>query len=462
MIATLKTFAKQREALRLLRDDHTNEIMYGGGARGGKSWIGNAWVLMCCLSMPGSAFLVAREELTKLRDTTLNTFFKVTNALGVKEEYTFNAQSNTASFHNGSIIFFREIKYVPSDPEFDRLGSYDLTGAFIDEAQQIHPKAISVLRGRFSLLSGVGWRTIPKMLLTCNPAKNWIYTDFYKPSKDGILPSDKAFVVSLATDNPFVTEDYINFLKKSDPITVARLLDGNFEYDDDPTALLSYDDINNLLHNTDAQPGLPAVIVDAARFGKDKAVIWKWNGWRVRLARVLLKSSVPQLATAVREVMVEIKCPANRVVIDEDGVGGGVRDLIPGSIGFIANSRALTDPKGERDKLTGKHLPENYNNLKSQCKYRMAARIRARQVFLDEHPGPDAWEMLGEELAQWKRWKVDTDGKLAAAPKEVEKEKLGRSPDYADPWYMRELLELLPKPGGGLAVPRHITPGGIF
>ncbi|RZK27890.1 MAG: phage portal protein, partial [Hymenobacter sp.] len=254
MIAKLKTFRKQRQALRLLRDQQTNEVMYGGGARGGKSWIGNAWILMAAISMPDSAWLVAREELTKLKDTTLLTYFKVANALGAKGEYTYNASSHTATFLNGSVVFFREIKWIPSDPEFDRLGSYDLTGAFIDEAQQIHPKAISVLRGRFSLLSGeIGedglpiWRTVPKMLFTCNPAKNWIYTDFYKPSVENRLAPHKAFVVSLATDNPFVSEDYLTNLRRSDKVTVARLLDGNFEYDDDPTVLVGFDAIANLL-----------------------------------------------------------------------------------------------------------------------------------------------------------------------------------------------------------------------
>jgi hypothetical protein len=465
MIAKLKTFAKQREALKLLRDNHTNEVMYGGGARGGKSWIGNTWVVMCCLAMPGAAFLTAREELTKLRDTTLLTFFKVTAALGVRNEYTFNATSLTATFHNGSVIFFREIKYMKSDPEFDRLGSYDLTGAFVDEAQQIHPKAISVLRGRFSLLSGLCadgslWRTVPKTLYTCNPAKNWIYTDFYKPHKEGRLEPYKAFVVSLATDNPFVSEDYLENLRRSDPITVARLLDGNFEYDDDPTVLLGYDDIANLLLNSEVQPGLPALTVDVARYGKDKSVIWRWSGWRFSIARVLKGASVPQVAQAVREEMSETRCPAERVVIDDDGVGGGVRDLIPGSVGFVANSRALIDPKTapERSPETGKmeRKPENYNNLKSQCKFRVAARIRRGTVFLEEHPGPEIWEALGEELAQWKQDKVDTDGKLSAVPKEDEKERLGRSPDYADPIYMRELLEL-ERPTAARAKVRQLT-----
>jgi phage terminase large subunit len=451
MIAQLKTFAKQREALRLLRDLRTNEVMYGGGARGGKSWIGNAWVIMCCLSMPGSAFLTAREELTKLRDTTLLTFHKVSNALKVKAEYTFNATSLTATFHNGSVIFFREIKWLPSDPEFDRLGSYDLTGAFIDEAQQIHPKAISVLRGRFSLLSGLTadgqpWRTVPKVLYTCNPSKNWIYTDFYKPSVEGRLEPHKAFVVSLATDNPFVSEDYLTNLRRSDAVTVARLLDGNFEYDDDPTVLVGYDAITQLLLNDAVAAGRHCLTVDVARFGADTTVIYRWLGFRLVERTVLKNHAVPEVADAVKGKMRQHRILAGQVVVDDDGVGGGVVDLIPGCVPFVANSVPLADPAAAkvRNPKTGKLEPpkENYDNLKSQCAFRMAARMVRGEVFVYPEAAGTEWDRIAEELAQWKRLKPDSDGKLRLVPKTTMKAALGRSPDDGDNFIMREMLEL--------------------
>ena len=449
MIALFKTFAKQREALRLLRDREHNEIMYGGGARGGKSWLGNGWILMAALSMPGSAWLVAREELTKLKDTTLITYFKVANALKAKGEYTFNATSNTATFRNGSIIFFREIKWIPSDPEFDRLGSYDLTGAFIDEAQQIHPKAISVLRGRFSLLSGPGWSTVPKMFFTCNPAKNWIYTDFYKPSVEKRLEPHKAFVVSLATDNPYVSEDYLANLRRSDPVTVARLLDGNFEYDDDPTVLVGYDAIANLLLNDQVPTGPAALTVDVARFGSDHSVIWRWQGFRMVERESFHGYNTTALAEVVKMKMRHHNIPPARVVIDDDGVGGGVRDQVPGSFGFVNNSSPLADPLAElvRNPATGKMEPkaENYDNIKSQCAFRMAGRMADGKVFC--YPVGPIWDRIAEELAQWKRLKPDSDGKLRLVPKSDMKGALGRSPDDADAILMREVLELAPKVG---------------
>jgi len=42
----IKLFKKQIEAYKLLTDDSTNEVLYGGGSRGGKSWLGNLWIML--------------------------------------------------------------------------------------------------------------------------------------------------------------------------------------------------------------------------------------------------------------------------------------------------------------------------------------------------------------------------------------------------------------------------------
>jgi phage terminase large subunit len=144
-------------------------------------------------------------------------------------------------------------------------------------------------------------------------------------------------------------------------------------------------------------------------------------------------------------------------VVDDDGVGGGVRDQIPGSVGFVNNSRPLADPKAEkvRNPKTGKLEPpkENYDNLKSQCAFRMAARMVKGEVFIYPEAVEMVWDRIAEELAQWKRLKPDSEGKLRLVPKATMKAALGRSPDDADSILMREVLELAPPP------PRRSTSG---
>lgn len=430
-----RTFEKQRTALRYLRDTSTNEVLFGGGARGGKSYLGCGWILIECLQKQGSKWMIAREELTKLKDTTLLTFFNVAKDLGVKHLFHFNAQSLTVTFENGSLIFFREIKYLPSDPQFDRLGSYDLTGCFLDECQQINSKAINVLRGRMSVLSGDGWDTIPKSLYTCNPAKNWIYEVFVRPDKEGTLSKDKVFVKSLATDNPFIPEAYIENLKKSDTITVQRLLYGNFEYDDDPAALIHYEKITDCFTNDfDSLRGEKYVTVDVARFGSDKTVIGLWDGWRVKFFTYRGLSVVETSKEVLRLQMLH-SIPLSNVIADEDGVGGGVVD-ITGCNGFVNNSRPLQNPVTHED--------ENYNNLKSQCYFRLAERINKAALFID-CDDVSIKQTIIQELEQVKQYNMDKDGKRQVMPKDKVKELIGRSPDYSDTLMMREWFELKPQ-----------------
>lgn len=426
-----KTFEKQRQALRALRDNSTNEVLYGGGARGGKSWLGCGWIVMECISKPGSAWLIAREELTKLRDTTLLTFFKVLKELGLKKDthFHYDAQSFICTFYTGSRVFFREIKYIPSDPEFDRLGSYDLTGCFLDECQQIHDKAISVLRGRFSVLSGEGWKTIPKSLYTCNPAKNWIYRDFVKPAKEGTMTPDRVFIPSLATDNPFADQAYIDNLKKADKITRARLLYGDFEYDDDPSALMSIDKINNIFTNDFVDGGDKYITADIARFGKDSTTIIYWDGLRAERIVQLRKKSTMDVADMINGMRRMHEVPMANVVIDEDGVGGGVVDALDGCYGFVNNSRPLEG--------------ENFANLKSQCYFKLAELVNDGKIYVN-CPDIDIKGQLIEELEQVKQKDMDKDGKRAVIGKDKVKELIGRSPDLSDSLMMRMVFEIEP------------------
>jgi phage terminase large subunit len=425
-------FEKQRIAFRYLRDKTTNEVLYGGGARGGKSYLGCGWVVLECITKPGSSWMIAREEFTKLKDTTLITFFNVVRELGIMDQIHFNAQSSIVTFSNGSLIFFREIKYFPSDPEFDRLGSYDLTGCFLDECQQINRKAINVLRGRFSVLKGKGWQTIPKSLYTCNPSKNWIYEDFIRPEKEGRLDKSKVFVKSLATDNPYISEDYLDNLKKSDKVTVQRLLYGNFEYDDDPAALIDYEKILDCFSNDfDTLRGRGCITCDVARFGSDRTVIGIWSGFRVRLF-CFKGLSVKETADKLHDYSKRYNIPVSQIIADEDGVGGGVVDIL-GCKGFVNNSRPLPNPITRED--------ENYANLKSQCYFKLAERINAGGLYIDCSE-PTTKAQIIQELEQVKQHNMDKDGKRTVLPKDKVKEIIGRSPDYADTLMMREWFEL--------------------
>lgn len=446
MEVTLSIFKQQALALSYLSAENTevNEVLYGGGARGGKSFIGCVWQILRRIELPGSVGLICREELVKLRDTTLVTFFEVTKILHLENTYSFNSGRLIANFKNGSVIYFRDMKYMPTDPEFDRLGSYAITDLFIDECQQIRAKAISVLKGRFSLLTGkrsdgTEWHTVPKALYTCNPKKNWIYTDFVKPAKIGSLPPYRRFIKSLPTDNPHVSREYIENLLRSDKITVQRLYYGNFEYDDDPSTLCDFDAISDLFSNDFVKPaGSKSLSADIAGKGHDRFVVCVWTGNVCRIAVDKEYSTGKEVESDLKRVMISEGVPRSLAIVDADGIGSFIESYLSGIREFHGGGRPQ-DPR--------------YENLRSECYFKLAELINNRKikVICNEQQR----ERIMDELGALKQSDIDNDTKRKGIiSKETMKTLLGHSPDYMDAmmmamWFRRG------KPSSGPTVTTH-------
>ena len=130
------------------------------------------------------------------------------------------------------------------------------------------------------------------------------------------------------------------------------------------------------------------------------------------------------------------------VIVDEDGVGGGVVDFLKFK-GFVNNSKPLPAPNGPVDDK-GNFILENFDNLKSQCYFRLADRINKGGVYL-ECESEEVKQWIIEELEQVKQKVLDSDLKKGVVPKDKVKEMIGRSPDFSDTIMMREYFELKPK-----------------
>ena len=444
----MKLNKKQTLALDYLEDDITTELLYGGGAGGGKSILGCYWLAKMCMKYPGTRWVMGRNEMTTLKETTLVSFFKVAKMQGLKRgvhyKYIDNPK-NIIVFNNGSEILLKDLKFKPSDENFDDLGSLEITGAFVDEGNQITEKAKNVLFSRIRhALDENG--LIPKMLITCNPAKSWVYKVFYKPWKENALPAFRKFIQALVTDNTDISKHYRENLLKLDKVSKERLLFGNWEFDDDPATLMDYERILECFTNTKyavAGQNIYKLTCDVARFGKDKTVIGLWYSPNHVKLLAYRGISTTQISSIIEGYKLSSNLHIKRIVVDEDGVGGGVVDQTK-CTGFVNNSRPLPAPINPKtDPRTGKKLPENYDNLKSQCYFHLANRVNNGELYIECEESMQ--EFIIEEFEQVKRYEVDKDGKLKVVPKEKVKEILGRSPDFSDCIMMGELVELSPK-----------------
>ncbi len=426
----------QYTALQYLFDKTTNFIGYGGSAFSGKSYLMCKYLLQVCYMYPQTTWGLGRKELTTLKKTTLLTLFKVFSEAGLTEgeEYKYNQQLNVINFSNGSKIFLIDTAYKPSDPLYQRFGGYELTGCCVDESAETDELAIGILFTRCGRKNNAKYGLVAKMLETFNPARNHVYRRYYAPHTDGIMKHTYKFIKALPKDNPSPeVEDYVKgIMENADEQTIQRLVFGNFDYSDDDANLIPRVSIAKFLkgvhmpktilqkwHNDDKY-----ITVDPARKGKDQTQIMVWYGLTIIACVTLAISSVPETVEAVHKLATEHNISLRNVVVDSDGVGGGVADYLDGCLEFVNNARAFSG--------------ENFENAKSQCYYRLATEVEAGNVKLfNTVLGKKALDAISEELSCVKAKALLSDGKKGIISKDIVKKIIGRSPDYSDAMMMR-------------------------
>jgi len=433
-MANIVLTEKQTVAIDLLEDGVTREVLFGGAAGGAKSFLGCYWQIKRRWQYAGTRGLIGRAHLKTLKDTTLKTMMEVQALCGLRRGVHWDLTGsndkenpNSIVYSNGSVILLRDLFAYPSDPDFDELGSLEITDAFVDECGQVTNGVRTTLttRLRFKLDQ---YGLIPKILYASNPTKGWAYNDFYLPNKEGRLIDSRAYVPAFVTDNPNAPESYIKLLDEMpEGAQKQRLRWGNWEYDDDPSALIEYDNIVYSFRNT-GELGQKYISCDYARYGSDTTVIIIWNGLHGTIKQFKGLSTV-KAAELIRGLQNEHGVSTNNVIVDEDGVGGGVVDIL-GCKGFINNSRAVD---------------ENFDNLKSQCYFKLADAINGRKVGISCDPNHEP--LISQELEQVKQKSVDATQKKGVISKDVVKQYIGRSPDFSDALAMRFYFEVGVKKG---------------
>ena len=419
---------KQEHATYYLKDGITDEIVYGGAAGGGKSALGCLWLIENCQQYAGSRWLMGRTVFAALISSTFATFMNLINEWGIKVEV--NMQTKTIRFPNGSIILMKDLEYKPSDPNFDNLGGLEICGAFIDEAAQLSETAYNVIKSRIRYKLDE-FQIEPKLLMTCNPTKNFIFNLFYKPTKNNNIISWRKFIQSKYSDNKYLPQDYITNLSRLSPDLRARLMDGDWEFNEEQGQLIKYEHIFNMVTDIIPQTGDYFLTIDVARFGKDSTVMYIWKGFTIVDILILNKNDLNTQINHAKDFVLKYKIANSRVIVDSDGVGAGVTDVLRAR-GIVNNAKAVNG--------------ENFQNLKTQLYFKLSERIDEikilNKIWDMKIDNSTFGEMLTQELLYVRRENIDADGKLSLMSKDKIKSFIGRSPDFADALAYRMLNEI--------------------
>ena len=420
---------KQQQALKALHwsTDYTH-VLYGGAASGGKTFLGCYWQIARRLLYPNTRGLIIRSELKAIRQTTLNTFWQIVGLMKLKDgvDYSFNAQDFVFTFSNGSQIVFKEIQYLPSDPEYSYLGGYECADAFVDEAQQVPGRGLELLGSRIRLnLIGDREQPKPKILMTCNPSKGYLYNEYYDPYRTGKLRPERIFIPALLSDNTLMKnrDVYEETLKSLSERDYKRLALGDWDYDDSPDLLFDTQSMLQMFTKDVEASGDGYITCDPAAMGNDRTVICLWKGLHLMRFYEYNHKYPHEVADIIRVLATENGVRLNNVIVDADGLGIGVAGLL--------RCKEFNNGSSAKDSV-------HYSNLKSECYFKLASMVRDNKVFIHDNSKRD--ELIKElDLV---RDRTKEDKKRAVSSKDEIKSKLNRSPDYADAVMMRMFFEV--------------------
>ena len=416
-----KPYPIQYKAFEYLDDKKHSMVFFGGAARVSKSYLAVAWAVIRCLQYPGIHIGIGRARLTALKKTTILTMMEFFVHVKMKEgvHFHFNRMDNIITFNNGSKIIFLELMDTPSDPNFERIMSLSLTYAVVDEASQISYKAIEALYSRISYRLK-DYNIMGKMLIVSNPTKGWLYDEFYKPFKDGLLEEHKAVILGTPLDNPTAGIEYVEAqMKILNKPNIERLLKGNWDYDDEDFSLFTYDNLINMFLTEIETDENYYLSCDIANIGKDRTVIITWKGLRIVKIEVYIKLITPEVVDRIRKAAKKYNITNKNIVIDADGLGVGVSDMFPGSFKFKAN--------------TSPFFKENFHNMKTQMIIKLSELVEGGLISIID----DVYkEDIIKELGAIKYDEVERD-QVRLESKEKIKKYIQKSPDISDAIFMR-------------------------
>lgn len=403
------------------------------------SFLGCEWLFWNCITYPNTRWFVARSQLTLIRDSTVVTMNKVFRKHGYPSDLVrYDSVSVKFTFPNGSVIKGLETVARPSDKDFDRLGSTEYTGGWIEEAAQVNADAYYTLCTRIGRHMNTDYNLLAKVLITSNPSKNWIYKIFYKPFKDASLPIGHVFMQAFVADNTKIDDGYQDNLESLVGEKRQRLLLGNFDYDSDPDQLAHDDAIADMFTNSFVieDKNRKCLVVDAAMYGSDLFRVGYFEGDVLVEHGHMAKSGGKDIINLIEKFRRKYSIPSSSIVYDADGVGafiGGNGGFITGAISFNGGtSPVIRTPEDKK-----------YFDLKSQCAFLLCEDINEYRVHAKGVTEPQDIETLSEELAYIR--KMQGIDKMRIISKDEVKRGIGRSPDFSDIFVMKKYFDILPR-----------------
>lgn len=348
-------------------------------------------------------------------------FKRLRRNLSIYGLYKFNESNLVITCPNGAEIHFK------SADNPDNLYGEDVYACVFDEAPRAKEEAWFALRSTLTATEAPC-----KLIGNFGGISNWVHK-LKEKSK-----SDKNYAYFRVTcwdaiREGILSEDEVLQAKSDLPEKIFKEL-YEAEASEDDGQLINNQSITKLFSNTHIQGGIKYITADIARLGKDKTVVYIWDEFRVIETKEYDISRIDFIVSEIKALQLQYNVNDNNIIVDEDGVGGGVVDYLKCN-GFVNNSVPI--------KVNG--LKDNFASLKDQCYYYLAEKINRNEIYvnctekLEKH--------LTEELEMVRLPKEIDTSRIRLMSKDEIKKRIGRSPDYSDALMMRMWFNVNPHKG---------------
>ena len=221
----------------IFHSSKANEILYGGAAGGGKTKAIIMDAFFRCLKYPGTTACIFRRTYQELEDTDI----KEALASYPESIAKYNAGRHEFTLKNGSKILFR---HCENEADRFRYSGIEIQFLYFDELTSFEQVVYDFIKTRLRAKKSLG--VTPIVRSASNPGNighGWVKTMFVDAGpylsiqtqeiysetlhKSKIIRTQ--YIPSLATENPFITDDYVFELEQKPEALRKALLEGNWD-----------------------------------------------------------------------------------------------------------------------------------------------------------------------------------------------------------------------------------------
>lgn len=219
-----------------MSDPTVKATLYGGAIRGAKTSLLALKDFIKAVTFPNSRWSIMRADTPRITTNLLPAVSNFYSKPELKKHIkSFNQNTLEFKFKNDSIIKLFPESYS-QDKNLSRFLGLEMNGFSFDELsefQKITYEHAFIRAGSWLNAEPDQYGNYPKASVdgSCNPTKNWVKEEWYDPWIENRLPSHWRYISAKITDNPWVSQEYLDSLRQNmTPINYNRFVGGDWNY----------------------------------------------------------------------------------------------------------------------------------------------------------------------------------------------------------------------------------------